>query len=97
VREQDGSFAVDGRMTLDVAARELGLVLPDVPAGVETLESYVAVQLGELVQPGQSLLRGGFRLTVLGMRDGHVQRLRGEPISETHPHRELVEDREQRH
>jgi hypothetical protein len=26
-----------------------------------------------------------------------VQRLRGEPISETHPHRERVEDREQRH
>jgi CBS domain containing-hemolysin-like protein len=97
VREQDGSFAVDGRMTLDVAARELGLVLPDVPAGVETLESYVTVKLGELVQPGQSLLRGGFRLTVLGMRDGHVQRLRGEPISAIHPHRELVEDREQRH
>ena len=72
-------------------------MLPDVPAGVETLESYVTVKLGELVQPGQSLLRGGFRLTVLGMRDGHVQRLRGEPISEIHPHRERVEDREQRH
>jgi hypothetical protein len=57
----------------------------------------VTVKLGALVQPGQSLLRGGFRLTVLGMRDGHVQRLRGEPISEIHPHRELVEDREQRH
>ena len=58
VRKQDGSFVVDGRMTLDVAACELGLLLPDVPAGVETLDSYVTV---------------------------------------THPHRELVEDREQLH
>ena len=79
------------------AVCEQGLVLPDVPAGVETLESYVAAQLGALAQPGQSLLRGGFRLTVIGMRDGHVQRLRGEPISEIRPHRELVEDREQLH
>jgi CBS domain containing-hemolysin-like protein len=97
VREQDGSFAVDGRMTCDVVARALGLVLPDVPAGVETCESSVTVKLGALVQPGQSLLRGGFRLTVLGMRDGHVQRLRGEPLSAIHPHCERVEDREQRY
>jgi putative hemolysin len=97
VREQDGSFTVDGRMTLDVAARELGLRLPDPPVGVETLDGYVAAQLGALAQPGQSILRGGFRLTVLGMRDGRAQRLRGEPLPETHPRRELVEDRGQLH
>ena len=62
-----------------------------------TLNSYVTVKLGELAQPGQSILRGGFRLTALGMRDGRVQRLRGEPPPETHPRRKLVEDREQLH
>ena len=84
VRERDGSFAVDGRVTLDVAARELGLLLPAVPAGVETLGGYVGAKLGELAQPGQSIVRGGFRLTVLELRDGRVQRLRGEPLPETH-------------
>jgi putative hemolysin len=84
VRQQDGSFAVDGRVTLDVAARELGLLLPAAPAGVETLEGYVRAQLGALAQPGQSILHGGFRLTVLDMCDGRLRRLRGEPLLETH-------------
>jgi len=53
-------------MTLDMVVRALGLLLPDVPTGVETLDGYVTVKLGELAQPGQSLLCGGFRLTVLG-------------------------------
>ena len=84
VREQDGSFAADGRVTLDVAARELGLLLPAAPAGVETLGGYVRAQLGEPAQPGQSVLCDGFRLTVLEMRDGRVRRLRGEPLLVTH-------------
>jgi CBS domain containing-hemolysin-like protein len=79
-------------MTLDMVVRALGLLLPDVPTGVETLDGYVTVKLGELAQPGQSLLRGGFRLTVLGMRNGHVRPLRGEPLPEPHPRRELVKD-----
>jgi CBS domain containing-hemolysin-like protein len=77
-RKADGSFEVDGRVTLDVAARELGLLLPDVPTGVETLGGYIVAWLCERSQPGQSLLRGGFRLTVLEVRDGRVRRLCGE-------------------
>ncbi|MCC6751524.1 MAG: hypothetical protein IT371_27980 [Deltaproteobacteria bacterium] len=37
VRAADGSFEADGRLTRDVAARELELELPEVPPGVETL------------------------------------------------------------
>jgi CBS domain containing-hemolysin-like protein len=84
VREQDGSFAADGRVTFDVAARELGLLLPAAPAGVETLGGYVRAQLDEPAQPGQSILCDGFRLTVIEMRDGRVWRLRGEPLLVTH-------------
>src|SRR4030095_6396013 len=50
VRERDGSFEVDGRLTLDVAARELELLLPDVPPGVETLGTYVTTMLGGQAQ-----------------------------------------------
>jgi CBS domain containing-hemolysin-like protein len=68
-------------MTLDMVVRALGLLLPDVPTGVETLDGYVTVKLGALAQPGQSLLRGGFRLTVL--RD--AQRTRAAPARGTSP------------
>ncbi len=80
VRQREGRFEVDGRLTLDVAARELGLILSDPPPNVETLGGYVASQLGELSRPRASIVRGGFRLTVLDVGDGRVRRLRGEPV-----------------
>jgi CBS domain containing-hemolysin-like protein len=80
VRQRGGRFEVDGRLTLDVAARELGLVLPDPPPHVETLGGYMASQLGALSRPRASIVRGGFRLTVLEVGDGQVRRLCGEPV-----------------
>lgn len=58
-----------------------------------TLGGYVAAEIGELTQTGQSILRGGVRMTVIEIRDGRVRRLRGEPLPEAHPSQELVEDR----
>lgn len=79
VRGREGRFEVDGRLTLDVAARELGLVLSNLPADVETVGGYVAAQFNELPRPGVSIARAGFLLTVLEVRDGRIRRLRGEP------------------
>jgi CBS domain containing-hemolysin-like protein len=80
VRGREGHFEVDGRLTLDVVARELGLVLRTRGPKLETLGAYVAAQSGELPKTGDSIIRGGFRLTVLEVRDGRVRRLRGEPV-----------------
>jgi CBS domain containing-hemolysin-like protein len=78
-RFPDGSFEADGRLTLDVAQREIGLVLPPRPADVETLGGYVLGQLGEVPVPGDTVVAAGHRFTVLEVRDRRIRRLRGEP------------------
>ena len=49
----DGVFEADGRLTLDVAKRELGVKLPPQPPEVETLGGYVITQLAEVPGPGR--------------------------------------------
>jgi CBS domain containing-hemolysin-like protein len=79
-RNADGSFEADGRLTLDVAARELGLVFPPLPADVETLGGYLLAKLEEVPVPGDSVVADGFKYTVLEVRDRRIRRLRGEPV-----------------
>jgi CBS domain containing-hemolysin-like protein len=80
VRDGEDRFEVDGRLTLDVAARELGLAFPDTPLNVDTLGGFVASRLGGAPQPTKSIIHGGYRLTVLEVRDERVRRLRGERV-----------------
>ncbi len=75
VRNGDGSFEVDGRLTLDVAAREIGVAFPAVPPEVETLGGFIITQLPELPVPGDVIAAGGFRFTVLAVRDRRIRRL----------------------
>jgi CBS domain containing-hemolysin-like protein len=79
-RRDDGSFEADGRLTLDVAARDLGLKFPPLPPDVETLGGYILTQLAEFPVPGDSVEAAGFRLTVLEVRDRRIRRLRGTPL-----------------
>jgi CBS domain containing-hemolysin-like protein len=83
IRLPDGRFEVDGRLTLDVAERELGFRPPDVPPGVETVGGWVLSALGELPRRGQSVTAGGVKLTVLSVLDRRIARLRGEPAHPT--------------
>jgi CBS domain containing-hemolysin-like protein len=76
----DGRFEVDGRVTLDVAARELGIRVTAPRPEVDTLGGLVQEMLGRLPQPGDTLMVPGFRLTAIEIRDGRVRRLRGEPV-----------------
>ena len=62
-------------MTLDVAARELGVAFPAVPPQVETLGGFVITQLPQLPVPGDVVAAGGFRFTVLAVRDRRIRRL----------------------
>jgi CBS domain containing-hemolysin-like protein len=80
VRRPDGSFEADGRLTLDVAARDLGLVLEPPRPEIETLGAFFADALGEAPVPGDELDVAGYRLTVLDVRDGRIRRVRGEPL-----------------
>jgi CBS domain containing-hemolysin-like protein len=80
IRSPDGAFEADGRLTLDVAKRELGLDLPPLPADVETLGGYILTLLGEVPVPGDTVTAGGYRFRVLEVRDRRIRRLRGEPI-----------------
>jgi CBS domain containing-hemolysin-like protein len=75
-----GVFEADGRLTLDVAKRELGLSLPPLPPDVETLGGYVLTLLAEVPVPGDTVEAGGFRFSVLEVRDRRIRRLRGEQI-----------------
>ena len=75
MRNADGSYDVDGRLTLDVAAREIGIAFPAVPPEVETLGGFIITQLPELPVPGDLVAAGGFRFTVLAVRDRRIRRL----------------------
>lgn len=76
----EGRFEADGRLTLDVAERELGVTLPPLRPDIETLGAYVQSHLGHPLRPGGTVDLGGFRFTALEIRDGRIRRLRGEPL-----------------
>jgi CBS domain containing-hemolysin-like protein len=80
LRHPDGSFEADGRLTLDVASRDLGLKFPPLPPTVETLGGYVLTLLEEIPIPGDTVTIDGFKLTILEVRDRRIRRLRGTPL-----------------
>jgi CBS domain containing-hemolysin-like protein len=80
VRGSEGRFEVDGRLTLDVAERELGVELPAMPPEIDTLGAYVQSHLGPPLRPGRSVEIGDFRFTTIEIRDGRIRRLRGDPL-----------------
>jgi CBS domain containing-hemolysin-like protein len=80
VRGSEGRFEVDGRLTLDVADRELGVVLPALPPEIDTIGAYVQSHLAPPLRPGRSVDIGGFRFSTIEIRDGRIRRLRGEPL-----------------
>ena len=69
-------------MTLDVVEREVGLRFPEVPTGVETIGGYLVSQFARAPRPGDAVNAGGYRLTVLEVKDRRIHRLRGEPLVE---------------
>jgi CBS domain containing-hemolysin-like protein len=81
VRNEDGRFEADGRLTLDVAARELSLNLGPPRPDIETLGAYMEAKLGRPPLPGDVVDEGGFRLVAGEIRDGHIRRVRGEPLA----------------
>jgi len=74
---------VDGRLTLDVAERELGIELPPMPPEIDTLGAYLQSHLAPPLRPGRSIELGGFRFTTIEIRDGRIRRLRGDPLEPT--------------
>jgi CBS domain containing-hemolysin-like protein len=81
IRKPDGSFDVDGRLTLDVAARELGVVFPAVPPEIETVGGFILTQLPGRAVPGDVVESAGYRFTILDVRDRRIRRLAGEPLA----------------
>jgi CBS domain containing-hemolysin-like protein len=79
-RNPDGSFEADGRLTLDVAARDLGLSFPPLPPEVETLGGFIVTRLSEPAVPGDVVDAVGHKLTVLEVRDRRIRRVRGIPL-----------------
>lgn len=80
VRNADGSFEVDGRLTLDVLRREIGLALEAEAGGAETIGGYMMVQLGGVPHVGSSIVTKEYRLTVLQMQRRRVGRMRVERV-----------------
>lgn len=76
----DGSFEVDGRVTLDVAARDLGIAFTPEAPEIETIAGYVEAALQDRPVPGDCIELDGFRLTILAVRDGRIRRLEGERL-----------------
>jgi CBS domain containing-hemolysin-like protein len=79
-RNPDGSFEADGRLTLDVASRDLGLQFPPLPPEVETLGGFIVTRLSEPAVPGDVVEAAGHKLTVLEVRDRRIRRVRGIPL-----------------
>jgi CBS domain containing-hemolysin-like protein len=81
VHTADGGFEVDGRLTLDVAARELRIEVTPGSPEVDTLGALVQHGLGRPPRPGDFLKIPGFCLTAIEIRDDRIRRLRGERLS----------------
>jgi CBS domain containing-hemolysin-like protein len=86
VKNPDGRFEADGRLTLDVAARELGLQLTPRQPDIETLGAFLEAELARPPLPGDVIEAGGFRLMAGEIRDGHIRRVRGEPMPSEEEH-----------
>jgi CBS domain containing-hemolysin-like protein len=84
-RTADGAFEADGRLTLDVAKREMGLKLPPLPPDVETLGGYILTQLAEVPVPGDSVDAAGYRFTILEVRERRIRRLKAVPLPGEEP------------
>jgi CBS domain containing-hemolysin-like protein len=80
VRSPDGRFEIEGRLTLDVAARDLGVTLKPERADIDTVGAYIEAMLQRPPMPGDVVEAGGFRLTAIEIRDGRIRRVRGEPV-----------------
>ena len=50
------------------------------PPEVETLGGFIITQLPEVPVPGDVIAAGGFRFTVLAVRDRRIRRLHVEPL-----------------
>jgi CBS domain containing-hemolysin-like protein len=77
VSAPDGSFEADGRVTLDVLKREVGLDLAGADRDVETLGGWLMAQLGGVPHVGDVVESSGVRFTVLSMHGRRVLRVRG--------------------
>lgn len=80
VRAPNGHFEAEGRLTLDVAARDLGLKLVPQRPEIETVGAYLEAAIGRIPQPGDTHDVEGYQLTAIEIRDGHIRRLRGVPL-----------------
>jgi CBS domain containing-hemolysin-like protein len=79
-RTPDGAFEADGRLTLDVAKRDMGLKLPPLPPDVETLGGYILTKLAEVPVPGDTVEAAGYRFTILEVRERRIRRIKAVPL-----------------
>jgi CBS domain containing-hemolysin-like protein len=80
-RTPDGAFEADGRLTLDVAKRDMGLKLPPLPPDVETLGGYILTKLAEVPVPGDTVEAAGYRFTILEVRERRIRRIKAVPLA----------------
>ena len=74
-----GEIVVDGLLSLDDLAEETGVPLPEGP--YETVAGFLVATLGELPSVGDTVLSGGYILTVSELDGRRASRIRIEPAS----------------
>jgi len=84
VRDESGGFEADGRLTLDVLVRDVGLELESGQNELDTLGGHLMAKLGRIPEVGDGVVSGNFRLIVVAMHDRRVTRVRGERLPPTH-------------
>jgi len=88
--QADGSYSVDGLMTIDAFAERFGVIFGN--THYKTIAGYVFGQLGQVPKVGDSVSRGEYRLQVEAMDHLRIARLRvedGEPVA-VDPHESRV-------
>jgi putative hemolysin len=78
-----GEVEVDGLLNLDEFAEQTSIRLPEGP--YETVAGYVLAALGELPEPGASVVVPGYTITVTEMDARRIARLRVTPIPDPVP------------
>ncbi len=81
----DGSYSVDGLMSIDAFAEKFGGSFDS--ASYKTVAGYVFSELGRIPKVGDSISSGGYRLTVEAMDHLRIARLRVEQAAkDLHEH-----------
>lgn len=80
IKEENGTYMLDGMLAVRDANRRLKLHLPE-EAGYTTLAGFLLAKAGRLLRQGESIIHEGARFTVERVERRRIRRIRFTPVA----------------